>query len=194
MIYISSSVLTSSLSLCFLISSMLSDTFQLFPFFLKRGTHKQDNITTDLPDVLMWLDCTGLEYALMTCFFVRSPEGWVPKRVQLKRMSLLDSTNACRDVTTATSTLLQAGHCTRVPLWAYSWAAPIHVVVGSEIQHCFPYKYSSRLTSCLTTIVLVLHSVNHLFKYEGGGRNSCLKRRQCLLIPKVFEIGALRLL
>ena len=163
MICISSSVLTYSLSLCFLINSMLSDIIQLFPFFLKQGTHKK--IILKLIFWLCWrgLDCTGWEYAPMMSILVRNPEGWVPRRVWLKRMSLLDSTNVRTDVTKATSTLLPPGHCTRVPLWAYSWPAPIHVVVRSEIQHCFPYKYSSRLTGCLTTIVLLLHSVNHLF-------------------------------
>jgi hypothetical protein len=35
-----------------------------------RYTQKKDNIKTDLPAMLTWLDCTGLEYAPMTSFFI----------------------------------------------------------------------------------------------------------------------------
>lgn len=37
---------------------------------LKTRYTQKDNIKTDLPAVLTWLDCTGLEYASMTSFFL----------------------------------------------------------------------------------------------------------------------------
>jgi hypothetical protein len=163
MICISNSDLTSSLNLRFLIRYISAVSIHLKP-----KHRREDNIKTDHPGVLTW---TGLNWLRnfsneeFFFFFLLQVLKAEHQNGISWRECHLDLKNGCTGVTGTTSTFYPPGHCTRVPLWSYSWAAPIHVLVTSEIQHCLPYKYSSRLTGHLTTIVLLLHSVNHLFNY-----------------------------